>query len=137
MKKHHNNLIAVKTKHQQRAKVLAQKFAQGTYDFNQAGEKILIDDPAALGALERAYYKLCTSDLPCVWIKLTAEEACGFPRNFDLNDKTVCVLAAVHCADGCYGYSIGRCDVYFLDEEKREVEASKMAIDLAFGLAVI
>ena len=136
MNKHHNNLIAIKTKHKKRAKLLAKKFAQNTYDFNQAGDKILIDDPAALSALERAYYKLCTSDLPCVWITLTADEASGFPRNFDVNDKTVCVLAAVHCTDGCYGYSIGKCDVCFIDEEGREREAGKMAINLAFDLAL-
>lgn len=136
MSKHHNNVIAIKTKHKKRAKLLAKKFAQDTYDFNQAGDKILIDDPAALSALERAYYKLCTSDLPCVWVTLTADEAIEFPRNFDLNDKTVCVLAAVHCADGCYGYSIGKCDVDFLDEEGREREAGKMAINLAFDLAI-
>ena len=135
MNKHLSNLIAIKTKHKKRAKLLAKKFAQDTYDFNQAGDKILIDQPAAVSALERAYYKLCTSDLPCVWIVLTADEASEFPRNFDLNDKTVCVLAAVHCADGCYGYSIGRCDVNFIDTREREREATKKAIDLAFGLA--
>jgi len=135
MNKHNNNLIAIKTKHKKRAKLLAQKFAQDTYDFNQAGDKILIDDPAAVRALERAYYKLCTSVLPCVWITLTADEARGFPRNFDLNENTVCTLAAIHCADGCYGYSIGKCDVYFLDAREREREATKKAIDLAFGLA--
>ena len=136
MNKHYNDLIAIKTKHKKRAKLLTKKFARDSYDFNAIGEKILIDHPAAVSALERAYYKLCTSDLPCVWIKLTSEEAGGFPRNFDLNDRTVCVLVAVHCADGCYGYTIGKCDVDFLDEKGRELEASKMAIDLAFELAL-
>ena len=137
MSKRNNTLIAIKTKQKKRAKFIAHNFAQDTYDLNEAGEKILVDDPAAVAALERAYFKLCTSDLPCIWITLTADEASGFPRNFDLNDKAVCVLAAVHCVDGCYGYSIGRCDADFVDEEKRELAASKMAIALAFGLAVI
>ena len=135
MNKHHNDLIAIKTKHKKRAKFIAHNFAQDTYDLNEAGEKILVDDPSAVGALERAYYKLCTSDLPCVWITLTADEASGFPRNFDLNENTVCTLAAIHRTDGCYGYSIGKCDVYFLDTREREREATKKAIDLAFGLA--
>lgn len=136
MKKHQNNLIAIKTKQKKRAKLLAHKFARDTYDFNEVGEKILIDHPAALGALERAYYKLCTSELPCVWIKLTAEEANCFPRNFDLTDDSVCVLAAIHCLNGCYGYSIGKCDIDFLDEKGREREAGKMAINLAFDVAL-
>ena len=136
MNTHHNNLIAIKTKHKKRAKLLANKFARDTFDFNEHGERILIDHPAAVSALKRAYYKLCTSDLPCVWITLTADEASGFPRNFDLNDRTVCVLVAVHCLDGCYGYTIGKCDVDFLDEDGRELEASKMAIHLAFDLAI-
>lgn len=136
MKKPRNNLIAIKTKQKERATLLAHKFACDTYDFNAKGEKILIDQPAALNALKRAYYKLCTSPLPCVWIKLTAEEARGFPRNHDLNHDSVCVLAAIHCADGCYGYSIGKCDSHFLNEVDREREAGKMAVDLAFDVAL-
>lgn len=135
MNKHYNDLIAMLANHEKRAKSLANKFARDTYDLNEDGDKILIDHPAAVGALERAYYKLYNSILSCVWIKLTPEEASGFPRNYDLTDDTVCVLAAVHCVDGCYGYSIGKCDVDFLDEEGREREAGRMAIDLAFELA--
>ena len=89
-----------------------------------------------MGALERAYYKLYNSVRSCVWVKLTPEEASGFPRNYNLSDATVCVLAAVHCEDGCYGYSIGKCDVDCLDEDGREIEASNMALDLAFDLAL-
>ena len=136
MSKRNNTLIAIKTKQKKRAKFIAHNFAQDTYDLNEAGEKILVDDPAAVAALECAYFKLCTSDLPCIWITLTSDEASGFPRNFDLNDKAVCVLAAVHCVDGCYGYSIGKCDVDFLDVKERERVATKKAIDLAFDLAV-
>ena len=136
MNKHNNNLIAIKTKQKKRAKLLAQKFAQDTYDFNEAGEKILVDDPAGVSALKRAYYRLCTSDLPCVWIRLTDEEARAFPRNNDLNENSVCILAAIHCSDGCYGYSIGKCNVDFLDAKERERVATKKAIDLAFGLAI-
>jgi hypothetical protein len=135
MNKHYNDLIAIMANHEKRAKSLAHKFARDTYDFNEVGEKILIDHPAAVGALERAYYKLYNSVLSCVRITLTAKEARAFPRNYDVNADTVCVLAAVHCEDGCYGYTIGKCDVDFLDEEGRELEASKMAIDLAFELA--
>ena len=136
MKKPLHNLIAIKTKKKRRAKFIAHNFAQGTYDFNSAGEKILVDHPAGIGALKRAYYRLCTSDLPCVWIRLTDEEARAFPRNYDLKENTVCMLAAVHCVDGCYGYSIGKCDIDFLDEAGREREAVKLAIDLAFELAI-
>lgn len=136
MSKHHNNLIAIKTKQKKRAKFIAHNFAQDTYDLNEAGEKILVDDPAAVAALERAYYRLCTSAFPCVWITLTTDEATGFPRNYDLNENTVCTLAAIHCSDGCYGYSIGKCDVDFLDVKERERVATKKAIDLAFDLAV-
>ena len=136
MNKHYNDLIAMLANHEKRAKSLVNKFARDTYDLNENGDKILIDHPAAVGALERAYYKLYNSVLSCVWVKLTREEAGGFPRNFDLNDRTVCVLVAVHCVDGRYGYTIGKCDVDSLDEDGRELEASKMAIDLAFALAL-
>ena len=136
MNKHYNDLIAIMVNHEKRAKSLTHKFARDTYDFNEVGEKILIDHPAAVGALERAYYKLYNSVRSCVWVKLTPEEASGFPRNYNLSDATVCVLAAVHCEDGCYGYTIGKCDVDCLDEDGREIEASKMALDLAFDLAV-
>ena len=136
MNKHYNDLIAMLANHEKRAKSLANKFARNTYDLKEDGDKILIDHPAAVGALERAYYKLYNSVLSCVWVKLTREEASGFPRNYDLTDGTVCVLAAVHCEDGCYGYTIGKCYVDFLDEKGRELEASKMAIDLAFELAL-
>ncbi len=47
----------------------------------------------------------------------------------------MCVLVAVHYVDGCYEYTIGKCDVDFLEEDGRELEASKMAIDLACELA--
>ena len=136
MNKHLNNLIAIKTKHKKRAKLLAKKFALDTFDFNEDGEKILIDHPTAVSALKRAYYKLCTSNFPCVWIRLTDAEARAFPRNYDLKENTVCILAAVHCKDGCYGYTIGKCDVDFLDDKGREREAVKLAIDLAFKLAM-
>jgi hypothetical protein len=75
MNKPLHNLIAIKTKKKRRAKFIAHNFAHDTYDFNSAGEKILVDHPAGIGALKRAYYQLCTSDLPCVWIRLTDEEA--------------------------------------------------------------
>ena len=64
MNKHHNNLIAIKTKQKKRAKLLANKFARDTFDFNEDGEKILIDHPAAVSALKRAYYKLSAGALP-------------------------------------------------------------------------
>ena len=137
MNKPLHNLIAIKTKKKRRAKFIANNFAQDTYDFNEAGEKILIDHPSGVGALKRAYYQLCTSDLPCVWIRLSDEEARAFPRNYDLKENTVCMLAAVHCVDGCYGYTIGKCDADFLDETGREREAVKLAIELAFELAVM
>lgn len=57
MNKPLHNLIAIKTNHKKRAKLLAHKFARDTYDFNEAGEKILIDHPAAVNALESAYYR--------------------------------------------------------------------------------
>jgi len=43
MNKPSHNLIAIKTKKKRRAKFIARNFAQDTYDFNSAGEKILID----------------------------------------------------------------------------------------------
>lgn len=107
-----------------------------TNDFNEVGEKILIDHPATVDALERAYYKLYNSVLSCVCITLTTKEARAFPRNYDVNADTVCVLAAVHCEDGCYGYTIGKCDVDCLDDKALEHEAGKLAISLALELAV-
>ena len=137
MNKPSHNLIAIKTKKKRRAKFIANNFARDTYGSNSSGEKIRIDQPAGVGALKRAYYQLCTSDLPCVWIRLTRKEARAFPQNHDLNENAVCILAAVHCADGCYGYTIGKCDVDFIGETGREREAVKLAIELAFELAVM
>ena len=66
-----------------------------------------------------------------MWIRLTRKEARAFPQNHDLNENAVCILAAVHSADGCYGYTIGKCDKDFLEKTDREREAVKLAIDLA------
>lgn len=136
MNKHAHNLIAIKTKDKKHAKLIAHAFARKTYDLNGAGDKILIDNPEGINALERAFYLLCTSDLPCILIKLSDSEARAFPRNHDLKENTVCILAAIHCSDGCYGYSIGRCSSTFILDKERETAAGIMAIEKAFDLAI-